>query len=441
LRGPQGGKVAIEVDDLTVCFNDVCVLKNVSFSIKEGETVLITGPSGSGKTTLLRSLIGVIPNLMEAYVDGKVSIYGYSPLSKRDVKSLTTLVTYVPQEPWDSIVTPYVWTELAVLGVKSLNEVHDYLKGMGLGGYERRLTYTLSAGEAQRLNALTAFVRGSKVFLFDEPISHLDMKNKIQVMEAIKIIKSRGGTSIIIDHDLELWLGIVDRCFYIDNGVLSETPCSELLSKYERLKKDLSWALSKSLTRNVSKDTKLCELINIYFKYLGDNYVIKNLSVSVYEGEFLTLIGPSGSGKTTLLKLIAGLLRPTKGRVKCGCKRVLIPENPILFFTEPTVRDEVLKPNESLGYELLRKFNLVGKEDLGIIWLSSGEKRRAAIASAMVRGYKLILIDEPTVGLDLRNKYEVIRAIHEMVSEGGSVVVASHDPMFKEFSMRYIELR
>ncbi|RLG86404.1 MAG: hypothetical protein DRO18_04460, partial [Thermoprotei archaeon] len=389
MRGPQGDKVAIEVDDLTVCFNDVCILKHVSFSIKEGETVLITGPSGSGKTTLLRSLIGIIPHLTEAYVDGKVSIYGYSPLSKRDVKPLTTLVTYVPQEPWDSIITPYVWTELAVLGVKSLNEVHNYLRGMGLSGYEHRLTYTLSAGEAQRLNALTAFVRGSKVFLFDEPISHLDMKNKIQVVEAIKIIKSRGGTSIIIDHDLEFWLGVVDRCFYIDNGILSEIPCIELLNKYERLKRDLSWALSKSLARNVLKGKKLCELNDVYFKYLGSDYVIKDLSVSVYEGEFLTLIGPSGSGKTTLLKLIAGLLRPTKGRVKCGCKRVLIPENPILFFTEPTIRDEVLKPGESLGYELLRRFNLVGKEDLGIVWLSSGEKRRAAIASAMVRGYKL----------------------------------------------------
>ena len=186
---------------------------------------------------------------------------------------------------------------------------------------------------------------------------------------------------------------------------------------------------SKYKVRKVQGDEILL-MNNIWFRYPGSSkYVIKGFNLELFRGEFVVLVGPNGSGKTTLLKIASRILKPNRGNVLIKGRAIYIPENPLLYFSEPVVYDEVVihAKDQSYGEELLRKLNLFHLSNKPIRKLSSGERRRVALASALARGFNLICIDEITAGLDPYNTRLVIEAICESLDEGVSILGASHD--------------
>jgi len=201
---------------ISLSFNGLSILKNINLEVDEGEVKLITGPSGSGKTTLLRVIAGVIPDIIKANLRGHID----PPLKDR-----RKIVGYITQEPWFSIATPYTWSEVASFSKDlSLEKIRNLLGKVGLDQHFMRTTFTLSAGETQRLAVASILASNKKVILLDEPASHLDSYNALRIKQTIEEMKEEGVSFLIVDHSLSLWEDIADRVYYLNKGELQEIP-------------------------------------------------------------------------------------------------------------------------------------------------------------------------------------------------------------------------
>lgn len=401
----------MEVKELNVWLSNHHILKDVSFSIGENCIVLLVGPSGSGKSTLLKTLSGVIPSVIKGVVKG----FSSPPLEVLKKKTM-----YVHQEPWFFISTPYVWSEIVGhTQMKSLKSLREVLEEFGLSQHVNRTTYTLSAGEIQRLAFVIAVNSGKEVILLDEPTSYLDKRNSENLVRFVgKLSRDYGKTFIIVDHDLTLWSDYVSKILHLSGGRLTETSANPF--------KEVVDYMSHRLRPPNSIGGECLKIRVDSFKFPDAREpLLTNISFEVCRGEVVVVKGSSGSGKTTLLKLIASGCLKDGGVVSSGrgCKAVLVPDNPLLYLSSPTPAEEV----GANGSKYLEYLGLSSKAETPITRLSSGERRRLAIASALSRGYEYVFMDEPTAGLDPLNKLHVIEAIIKAAEMGVGFVIASHD--------------
>ncbi len=413
----------IEVRDLNIVFDGTSILSNLNLTVSEGEAVLITGPSGSGKTTLLRVILGIIPNVIPGLVRGFI---------EPEPRMVRSKAYYVPQEPWFSVVTPYVWSEILSFTPSqlTLEDVEDTLSAWDMSGYAFRTTYTLSAGELQRLALMVARLSRKEVVLLDEPASHLDSKNAEKVVGMVNVLRNSGIAVIIVDHDVKAWMGLVDKAYVLKNGTLDE----DITSYYKEFDK-LVGDLSKPEVRG---DTVLEVRVTKYRPPGSRKVVLEDVEFTVRKGEIVLVKGPSGSGKTTLLRLLATSAKEPVLGVKTNItgRLIYVPDNPLLYFTEPTAAKEVGEG----GIERLREFGIRGRESTPITRLSTGERRRVAVASALARGASIIVMDEPTVGLDVINKVRVLKAIVKAAEDGAAFVIASHDPLVERIANNVVTI-
>ncbi len=413
----------VKVKDLNVVFNDISILSNLNLTVGEGEAVLITGPSGSGKTTLLRTILGIVPNVISGLVKGFI---------EPEPHTLRRKAYYVPQEPWFSVITPYVWSEIMSFTPSQLRleDVEDVLSAWGMSGYAFRTTYTLSAGELQRLALMVARLSHKEVVLLDEPASHLDSRNAEKVVRIVNVLRNSGIAVIIVDHDVKAWMGLVDRAYVLRNGTLDE----DIMSYYKEFDR-LVGELSKPRTQG---DIVLEVRVTKYRPPGSRKIVLEGVEFAVRKGEIVLVKGPSGSGKTTLLRLLATSVKePVLGtKTSVTGRLIYVPDNPLLYFTEPIAAKEVGKG----GIEKLREFGIAGRESTPITRLSTGERRRVAVASAIVRGASVVVMDEPTVGLDVINKVRVLKAIVKAAEDGTAFVIASHDPLVERVANKVVNI-
>ncbi len=415
----------IVVRGLNVWVDGQHVLRGTSFDVYEGNVVLVVGPSGSGKSTLLKTLSGVIPSVIRGEVRGYLN-------PPQEV--LRSWSLYVHQEPWFFISTPYVWSEVAgYTGIKSLNSIREVLNEFGLNQHLYRTTYTLSAGEIQRLAFIIAS-NSKNVVLLDEPTSYLDRRNsEVLVRFAGKLVKDYGRTIVVVDHDISLWEGIASKVLYMYGGMLSEVSSNPF--------NDVVEYMVKALRPPESKGGDCMRVCVDSFRFPdSEELLLTDIDFEVCRGEVVVVRGPSGSGKTTLLKLIAeGYLRGDGKVVSMGGHRgrvVLVPDNPLLYLTSPTPVEEVGEH----GIKYLEYVGLIGKAETPVMRLSSGERRRLAIASALSRGYEYVLIDEPTAGLDPLNKSYIIEVLIKAAGMGAGFIIASHDPFLERIANKVVSV-
>ena len=413
----------IEIKNLNVVFNNASILSDLNLIVSNGETVLITGPSGSGKTTLLRVILGIVPNVIPGSVRGIIRPEPHKIVSK---------AYYVPQEPWFSVITPYVWSEIMSFTPSQLRleDVEGMLSAWGMSGYAFRTTYTLSAGELQRLALMVARLSRKEVVLLDEPASHLDSRNAEKVVRMVNALRNSGIAVITVDHDVKAWIGLADKAYVLRNGTLDED-----ITSYCKEFDKLIGELSKPGTQG---DIVLEVRVTKYRPPGSSKTVLEDVEFTVRRGEVVLVKGPSGSGKTTLLRLLATSAKePVPGvRANVNGKLIYVPDNPLLYFTEPTAAKEV---GES-GIEKLREFGIAGREFTPITRLSTGERRRVAVASALVRGASMVVMDEPTVGLDIISKVRVLKAIVRAAEDGVAFVIASHDPLVERIANKVVPI-
>ena len=486
----------VKLDNLSFTYNGAIkpALQNVNLTIEDGEFVLITGPSGGGKTTLCRCFNGLVPHFYGGTIGGRVEVQGMDTL-KHPPKELATKVGMVFQDPENQLVTTDVEREIA-FGLENLGfprnliarRIEEALDTVGIAGLRFRRLQELSGGEKQKIAIASVLALHPEVVVLDEPTSELDPQSAEEVMRILERLNDELGiTIILIEHRLDRVIHLVDRVVVISEGsiqangqpgeVMSNIDSDGLgvgippvIRMMQRLQKnglsinelpltvkDARLILQKTIGKvktatfidNSLGTTPVLEIEKLWFTY-GDKAVLRDVNMTVNEGEFIAIMGRNASGKTTLVKHLNGLLKPSKGRVivsgidtrhkdvaELSQQVGYVFQNPNDHLFADTVEEEVAFSLKNQGLEpgriaklveqILVRFKLGQYRDTYPRYLSGGEKQRLALASVLVSEPKIIVLDEPTRGMDYTLKKELIGFLDEYRRHGHTVIIVTHD--------------
>ena len=446
-------------------------LSHVSLAVRQGECVLVSGPSGSGKSTLARCTNGLIPHATPGAFEGTVLVRGMDTRD-HDVTEFAPHVGMVFQDPGHQLVTGDVESEIA-FGLETRNvperEIRERLSGVadlvGIRHLMGRRTESLSWGERQRVAIASVLVLQPSILVMDEPLSGIDASAARNLSSLLSDLKSRSRTTIMVfEHRITPLLPVADRLVAMRDGAIvsDERVVSPGL---------LSWTTPKSLSRlpcppDCSAGTPplsprgeaaapSLSFRDVFFRYPGTNAAaLDGITLDFFPGELAVLTGPNGSGKTTLLKHCNGLLVPDRGSVFIGTDPLagrtvasaarsvgLLNQHADYQLFESTIADEMAFGPRNLGRteneiglavrEAIRKCSL---DHLGSatppLGLSGGEKQRVAIAGILAMDTPILILDEPTFGLDPGLKDAFCRLLRDLRRAGRTVIVATHDAEF-----------
>jgi energy-coupling factor transport system ATP-binding protein len=464
---------------------DTPALRELTWAVAPGEFVTITGPSGSGKSTLLRCLNGLTPHFSGGTFDGMVTVVGhdtrhYSP------RVLARLTGFVFQDPEAQFVAGRVDDELAFgmeqLGVPAVTmrkRVEEVLDLLGIAPLRDREIATLSGGQRQRVAVAAALALQPSILALDEPTSQLDPWGAEEVLAALnRLNEDLGLTVVLAEHRLERVVAHADRLTVLapDGTVgLDGRPRDTLrlaeigsLPALFALGRRLDWdPLPLSIKEGRAaqrRDTALgrvpapapadpappggAPIVALQRVSAGwERYpVLRDVDLEVRPGELVALMGRNGSGKTTLLRLVAGLHRPSSGRVLVAGQDTArlhpadiaqtvgyLPQNPSALFFAETLRAELaftLKHHPGSGVDPEATLATLGLEhaiDRNPRDLSGGERERAALAAVLVGGPRILLLDEPTRGMDAARKRALVATLLQLRDDGVAILLATHD--------------
>ncbi len=422
----------VYVDNLWVRYDESeWILKNISMSIKRGETVLVVGRNGSGKTTLLRTLSTQIPHLYHGEVKGSINVLGYNPV--REPGKIVSRIGYVGHDLESQILTPFVYEEVGLpLVLHSLRKtsiiMEKIYKALELVNGEDlvyRDTFRLSSGDTAKTVIASNIVREPEILFLDEPTAFLDKVSRRVLVSTLMSLRDKGVTLVIATHNPWLYMDFIDKVYLIEDGVVSKVN-----RVYDRLNRSVySRNMSKPTYR--SRGSVVVKTRDAWFKYpRSKDYVLKSIDVSFKDNSVYVIIGLNGSGKTTLLKMLSGIYKPSRGRVEVYGKPIYIPQDPRIFFTYETLYKEIAVRKDRISREdwlIIEKMGLREYMDYPIARLSYGCLRKSAILVALLHNYNPILIDEPTAGVDRESMVELAGIVK---STRKCVVIATHDDYF-----------
>ncbi|MCK9478241.1 MAG: ATP-binding cassette domain-containing protein [Firmicutes bacterium] len=450
-------------------------LKNINLNIKNGEFILICGQSGSGKTTLLKNMKNELAP--HGKKEGEI-LYNKKKLS--DANSFE--IGFVMQNPENQIVTDTVWHELAFglenMGLSSniiRRRVAEISSFLGIADWFRLSTNTLSGGQKQKLCLASVMVMQPKVLILDEPLSQLDPIAATEFIETLKKINNELGMTIIIsEHRLEDLFAVADKVVVMDNGsiILNERPrdvslCHPIAAGFPaamRIYTELGFLGQSPITvkegrrfidanfdtlPNIEKETKVfndisVKMKNVWFKYgreLPD--VLKGVNLTAHHGEILCIVGANATGKSTALSVLSGVYKPHKGQIELLGKRLrlynpnelyggvisLLPQSPQTLFVHDSVEAELYEMSNDISQavSLLEIEPLLKSNPFDI---SCGEQQKVAFAKILLKNPQIILLDEPTKGLDSVFKAQLAKILNTLSNQGKTIIIATHDLEF-----------
>jgi energy-coupling factor transport system ATP-binding protein len=455
------------------------IFRQLSLQIAPGEFLLICGPSGAGKSTLLRLLNGLIPHFYGGTFGGRVRVWGRDTLTHQP-RDLADVIGFVVQDPESQFVVERVEDEI-VFAMENLGlptpvmrrRVEEVLDQLAIAHLRHRHVATLSGGEQQRVAIAAALAAQPRALVLDEPTSQLDPHGAEEVLTALQKLNADLGITIILcEHRLERVVQYADRILYLTpNGQYEVGTPREVLSRIElrpplqHLGTALGWEplplTIKEGRRFVPTNLPappptppvpppappLARLRNVTVQY-GQHEALYRVNLDLPYGTLIALMGRNGSGKSTLLKTLIGLVRPTEGKIELEGRDIApltveelartvayVPQDPHSILFHDTLHEELafslrgrgLPPSPTLIDTTLRKFGIAHLATHYPRNLSGGEAQRAALATALVGEPRLILLDEPTRGLDYQAKTTLITLLRRLCSEGRTVVIATHD--------------
>jgi energy-coupling factor transport system ATP-binding protein len=443
-------------------------LDDVQLDVVPGEMLLVVGASGSGKSTLLRAVNGLVPHASGGRFGGDVEVFGRSTRSHHP-RDLADVVGFVAQDPESQSVVDNVERDIAFvlenLGFSQeamRRRVEEVLDALGIAHLRNRDPATLSGGERQRSAIAGALAAAPSALVLDEPTSQLDPQGADDVLGALARLNADLGTTVVLaEHRLERAGPLADRAVLVEAGHAgAATAPGPLLATYAgapsvtRLGRLLGWdpppltvrdargfALRAPLdlvpgerASSTPGDVVLrAEGVGVT---LGTQRALRGVDLALRAGDVIALFGRNGSGKTTLLRALAGLQVPSSGSVvRAGDARAAyVPQNPNTMLFAPTVRrelEETLKllgrPDDGAVDHWLQMLHLDALAERHPRSLSGGERQRVAIAAVAVGGAAVLLLDEPTRGMDAPSREALEHAVREHTAAGGSVVLATHD--------------
>ena len=458
-------------------------VSDISFSLERGEFAVLCGATGSGKSTLLRMLKRELTPLGEK--KGSVSFCGVA-LSQLPDRQSASAIGFVMQKPEQQVVTDKVWHELA-FGLENLGTPPDEISRriaemasyFGIGDWYDRDVAELSGGQKQLLNLASILVMQPELLILDEPTAQLDPIAAEDFIATLRRLCSDLSITIIMaEHRLEDVVPLCDKLLVMDKGkLIANGKPSEVISELKerpdilcgmpaaaRLYAELSSSGSCPLTVREGRDfiensfsntarglpqalyehseSAAMEFSDVFFRYSREGKdILDGLSFTVYEKEIFCILGGNGSGKTTALSAAEGLLKPYSGRIKIFGKRLkdyknrslyreclaMLPQDVQTVFLKSTVRqelDECHADISALPYDIS---HLMDKHPYD---LSGGEQQLTALAKVLASKPKLLLLDEPTKGLDAAAKLNIISILRKLKEKGVTVVIVTHDVEF-----------
>ena len=434
-------------------------IKDISFSIKPGECIILCGKSGSGKSTILRAVSGLAPVFYEGTLQGEIEVDERIP-AELESEERAKLFGVVFQDPRSQFFMNTVQDEICFaaenIGIPS-NKIKEMLNDISAFiGIEELLSRNideLSSGQKQKVAIASSLILQPKVLILDEPTSNLDVQGTKILIEIIKKIKKKGISIIISEHRLDSFKEVADRFLYINNGKLDETWTR---NEFENLSNERLLGIGirpktvvKSINNNIEDDKEpLLDIQSLSFHYKKTNSGIDNINLKLYKGEVVSLLGNNGAGKTTLCRVISGLLREKTGTIKykgkiSNCKL----RNKFCYFVmqdadyqlySDSVSEEIAlgkKVTEKLKQDLiesLNTFKLMELKDRHPASLSGGEKQRVILAAAYCSDADIYILDEPTSGMDGDGLCAIIRWVKLLSEKGKVVIIITHDLLLAE---------
>lgn len=505
---------------LNLCYRyrhaESLTLKNINLDLERGKFVVVMGPAGAGKSTLSLCLNGLIPQLLEGELSGRLTVAGQD-VSRQPVQALARHIGLVLQDPETQIFgrtvaedTAFGPRNLAFSEMEVERRVAEVLKLVALQGYDQRNTAELSGGEKQRLAVAGVLAMGPEILVLDEPASELDPQGRVDLYAALdELRRKRNLTILVIEHNVEEVIERADEVVVLNEGEIvwrglpadifrqvellrqlgiKPLPVSELgWDFYQR-----GWIESEEVPLNLSAAVNVVRKIvmgrsespepaialavpaeqvlaqaipdrpviaqtpvlltvsGLVHRYPSGQTVIKDLDLSVREGEFVALVGPNGAGKTTLAKHFNGLLKPSDGDVivdgintrhieTAGLAQTVgyVFQNPDHQIFAVSVEKEIeygLR-NVGLGHQEIRNrldwvLDLTGLQEHRTdhpFTLGKGKRQLLATASILALKPKLLVIDEPTTGLDWNGTQAIMSFIRELNRHGTTIVMITHD--------------
>jgi energy-coupling factor transport system ATP-binding protein len=460
----------IRFEAVTVTYAEASApaIADVDLHVPEGELVLVMGSTGSGKTTLLRSIIGLVPHFSGGTLRGRVLVDGRDTAT-HPPRDLADVVGFVGQDPVAGFVTDNVEDELAYgmesLGLppatmrKRVEETHDLL---GLADLRGRPLANLSGGQQQRVAIGSVLTTHPRILVLDEPTSALDALAAEDVLSTLqRLVHDLGLTVVLAEHRLERVVQHADRIVWIPgNGepvvdgdpatILARTPIAPPVVELGRAAGWTPLPLTVRDARRHSADLRarldgvpppehrapalgdpVASAKDLVAGY-GRRIVVNGVDLTVRQGEVVALMGRNGAGKSTLLKSLVGLHHPRSGKVTVD--RVgLVPQVPADILYAATVADECTTSDRDSGLADGTTRALFERLAPGVPDhrhprdLSEGQKLTLALAIVLAAGPRLVLLDEPTRGLDYNAKRRLVVVLRELADDGHGVVLATHD--------------
>jgi energy-coupling factor transport system ATP-binding protein len=461
-------------------------LNGVDLTIDEGELVLVVGRTGSGKSTLLRAVNGLVPHFTGGTLHGRVTVAGRNT---RDVppRELADVVGVVQQDPDAGFVTDTVEDELAY-AMESLGltpavmrrRVEDVLDMLGLADLRRRPLHSLSGGQQQRVAIGSVLTAHPRVLVLDEPTSALDPPAAEDVLSALhRLVHDLGLTVVVAEHRLERVVQYADRVVHVPGGgapVEDGSPAAVLVGSAPvppvvELGRLAGWtppplsvrearrhattllprlshapAIPVRATTEVAGSAEVVASADRVHAGYGRVPALRGISVAFTRSEVVALMGRNGAGKTTLLSLLVGLRPPDRGQVLLAGRTPhgrpahevvrlagLVPQDPARLLYAESVRQECTTADREgrlpagTTAATLARLGAGLDPDRHPHDLSEGERLTLALAVVLAPEPPLVLLDEPTRGLDYDAKARLVSLLRELAAGGHAVVLSTHD--------------
>jgi energy-coupling factor transporter ATP-binding protein EcfA2 len=463
-------------------------VRDLTLEIGRGELVVLMGATGAGKTTLAKCLNCSIPQFHPGTRTGSISVLGRS-LDGATVSDLAGVIGLVSQDFEAQLFATNVEQEVA-FGMEQLGvprpamqrRLAEALALVGLVGFGSRDPSTLSGGEKQRLAIAALLALEPPILIFDEPTTDLDPLGKAQIFEVLATLRAHGSTILLIEHETEA-AERADRLVLMEAGrIVADGAPADALRDVARLERlgvrpldldcigaALRWpertatieaAASRLLEHGHralavssagSETEPVLALEHVAFTYPSGQRALDDVSLAIRPGEFVALIGQNGSGKTTLAKCLNGLLRPSRGTVRLrGGPLAALPLNRVAadvgyVFQNPdhqifaaSVHEEVAFALHNFGiaeaevarrtHAALAAVGLQGSEAIDPFLLGKGERQRLAVASFLALEPAVLVLDEPTTGLDYPEQRRMMDLLAQLHRQGMTLVMITHTP-------------